>query len=169
MPRIFLVLAAILVSFHLSLPAHAEGLPKPEGSILLTVTGKIALKNDARGAVFDRKMLMALGMQKVKATLPWEDETIIFEGASGKALMEKLGVRSGMVKALALNNYVAEIPVEDFLEKGIILAMKANGKIMGVRDKGPLYIVYPFDDHPDLKNDAYYVRTVWQLKEIQVE
>jgi hypothetical protein len=39
---------------------------------------------------------------------------------------------------------------------------------MPIRDKGPLFIVYPFDSDPRLQTEQYYGRAVWQLKELNV-
>jgi hypothetical protein len=39
---------------------------------------------------------------------------------------------------------------------------------MAVRDKGPLFIMYPFDRRPDLRNAVYYSRCVWQLKALDI-
>jgi len=37
-----------------------------------------------------------------------------------------------------------------------------------VRDKGPLFMIYPFDAQPELRSAVYYSRSVWQLSEIEV-
>ena len=39
---------------------------------------------------------------------------------------------------------------------------------MAVRDKGPLVIVYPFDDRPELRTALYYGRAIWQLRSLEL-
>ena len=39
---------------------------------------------------------------------------------------------------------------------------------MPVTDKGPLFIVYPFDSNPELKHQLFYSRSAWQLNRIVV-
>jgi hypothetical protein len=39
---------------------------------------------------------------------------------------------------------------------------------MPVRDRGPLFAVYPFDALPELRNAVYYSRSAWQLRSIEV-
>jgi hypothetical protein len=39
---------------------------------------------------------------------------------------------------------------------------------MSVRDKGPLFLVYPFDKDQGLFNEKYFSRSVWQIKDIEV-
>lgn len=59
------------------------------------------------------------------------------------------------------------LPVED-AKLDTIFATKLDGKLMSVRDKGPLMLVYPFDLDADLYNEKYFSRSVWQIKEIEV-
>ena len=69
---------------------------------------------------------------------------------------------------MALNDYLVEIPGEDVQRYDLVLARLLDDKPMPVRDKGPLFIVYPFSGHPELRNAVYYSRCAWQLKSIEV-
>ena len=40
---------------------------------------------------------------------------------------------------------------------------------MPVREKGPLFVVYPFDDSSELRSSTYYERSIWQLKALDVQ
>jgi hypothetical protein len=44
-----------------------------------------------------------------------------------------------------------------------------NGEPIPVRTKGPLFIVYPFDDKAELRAAVYYERSAWQLKSLTIE
>jgi hypothetical protein len=44
-----------------------------------------------------------------------------------------------------------------------------NGKPMPVREKGPLWIVFPYDESPKFRSDYIYSQSVWQLNRIDVE
>ncbi|HBQ6508802.1 TPA: oxidoreductase, partial [Klebsiella variicola subsp. variicola] len=46
---------------------------------------------------------------------------------------------------------------------------KMNGEYMRVRDKGPLFIVYPYDSSTELQNQIYYSRSAWQVSKIIIE
>ena len=50
-----------------------------------------------------------------------------------------------------------------------VLARLLDDKPMPVRDKGPLFIIYPFDADETLRSERYYSRSAWQLKVIEVE
>jgi hypothetical protein len=80
-----------------------------------------------------------------------------------------VGATGTSVVAYALNDYSTEIPMEDFTRYGVLLALKRNGEYMPVRDKGPLFIVYPYDSMPELKHQKYYSRSAWQVARMVVE
>lgn len=164
--RLSLVVAALL-----TLPlagASAAPLSAPAGEPILAVSGNISNTNDGKVARLDRDMLEAIGTVKVTTMTPWYDHVVEFEGVSMKALMEYVGAEGSEVTAVALNDYRSAIPMADFDEFEVVLAMKRDGKLMPVRDKGPLFIVYPYDSDPDLKSERYYSRSVWQVKELEV-
>ena len=50
-----------------------------------------------------------------------------------------------------------------------LMALKMNGEYMRVRDKGPLFIVYPYDSSTELQNQIYYSRSAWQVSKIIIE
>ena len=57
---------------------------------------------------------------------------------------------------------------EDAQRYGVIVARLLDDKPMGVREKGPLFVIYPFDQQPELKSALYYSRSAWQLRTIDV-
>jgi hypothetical protein len=146
--------------------ARADSLAAPTGKVLLTVSGKIAAFNDGTVARFDRQMLEALGLTSVTTTTPWYDGPMTFEGVLMTTLMGAVRASGETAVATALNDYETKIPVEDFTRFGVILALKRNGEYMPVRDKGPLFIVYPFDSDPTLRTQKYYSRSAWQLSRL---
>jgi hypothetical protein len=164
--RGFALLAAGLIAF--ASQALAGPLASPEGAPILVVSGNIANTNDGAVARFDREMLEAMGMVKVTTLTPWYDSPSEFEGVSMRALMELVGAEGTEVLATALNDYQSAIPMADCDRYIVVLALKRDGMPMPIRDKGPLFIVYPFDSDPRLQTEQYYGRAVWQLKELNV-
>lgn len=148
---------------------HAGSLPSPVERPILTISGKIKNTNNAEAAQFDRPMLEALGSAVVETTTPWHTGTVRFEGVSLHKLMNYVGSDGQTVVAIALNDYTTEIPISDFEKFGTILALKRDGEYMPVRDKGPLFIIYPFDKKPELKSQTYYGRSAWQVTKLVVK
>jgi hypothetical protein len=148
--------------------AYAASLPTPTERPILTISGKIAVTNKDNTAQFDRAMLESLGMVTVETTTPWYEGKVKFEGVSLDKLMKQVGASGQRVIVVALNDYSTEIPMQDFAKFNVILAIKRNGEYMPVRDKGPLFIIYPFDSNPDLQSQTYYARSAWQVARIDV-
>jgi hypothetical protein len=149
--------------------ASAQSLDAPAEKPILTVSGKITTTNKDNTAQFDRAMLESIGMETIETTTPWYTGPVKFEGVSLDKLMKRLGASGERAVFVALNDYSSEIPVEDFAKYNVILALKRNGEYMPVRDKGPLFVIYPFDSKPELKNQTFYGRSVWQVAKIVVK
>lgn len=65
-------------------------------------------------------------------------------------------------------DYFVDIPASDFRRYNAILAMEADGTRLSRRDKGPLWLMYPLTDHPELQGDPVYItRLIWQLVRIE--
>lgn len=149
---------------------QAKTLPVPTGKVILTVSGNITYTNTSDDtAEFDRQMLTDLGMVSLKTGTPWSDGVDVYQGPLLRSLIEAVGVTSDSLSVIALNDYNAFFPVQDGYDHNVILAMDVNGDAMRIRDKGPLFILYPFDEKPSLKNEVIYNRSVWQVKAINVE
>jgi len=84
-------------------------------------------------------------------------------------VLKAAGAQGRQLMAFALNDYKTSIPVEDAHRYDVIVARLLNGQSMSVREKGPLFIIYPFDDLPELRTETHYGRSAWQLKTLQVE
>ncbi len=148
-------------------PAQADD--QPQGRVLLEISGAIANPNGDGGVRrYDRAMLEALGTHEILTETPWTDGETRFEGVLARDLMADSGAEGDVIDAIALNDYTVSIPVMDFDTYGVILAYRRDGAELTVRDRGPLWIIYPWSDVPDLQNELYYSRSIWQLRAIEV-
>lgn len=129
--------------------------------VILTVDGAVSAK-----AEFTRDALEALGLATIKTSTPWHDGVQTFEGVPLAKLMEKVQATGDRADFVALNRYTMELPLADFALYDVILATRRNGQPMDIKDKGPLFVIYPFDARPDLKTEVYYSRSVWQVRTI---
>ena len=162
------ILAALLLSMAAASTAGAGQLETPAGDVILTVTGNVDNTNRSGAAVFDMTMLEALAGRSATMETPWTTGETSFDGPLLRAVIEAAGGHGKRLLVKALNDYTAEVPIEDATAYETILALKMNGAPMSVRDKGPLFLIYPFDKHPELYNEKYFSRSVWQIREIEV-
>ncbi|MFZ7092923.1 molybdopterin-dependent oxidoreductase [Primorskyibacter sp. 2E233] len=160
-------LAGLLVLGMAASAAAGSDLPHPEGPVVLRVFGALPNTNIDGEALFDLQMLRDLPSTEFETTTIWTDGVQHFGGVSLGTLLEALGINSGSLEASALNEYLIEIPLDDAVDDGALIAYEINGKEMSVRDKGPLWIVYPYDDNPEYRSEVYYARSIWQLDTIE--
>ncbi len=162
------ILGAGTASSALAGPVKAVVFAAPAEKKILTVTGRITNTNTGDAAVFDRPMLEALGIDGFETVTPWYSGPVRFEGVRMQRLMQSVGASRENVTAVALNDYTTDLPIAHFERYGVLLAMKRDGTDMPVRDKGPLFIVYPFDSEPELKSQQFYARSAWQVSKLVV-
>jgi len=151
-----------------ALPAWAQSLAEPEGEVILTVSGALDVTNVGGTAQFDLEMLEALDATTFETSTIWTEGTHSFTGVSLDTLLERLGVEGETLRATAINDYAVDIPVSDAVEGGPILAYRMDGETMSVRDKGPLWVIYPYDASSDYRSEVTYSRSIWQLDRIEV-
>ena len=147
----------------------SQPLPAPVGEVVLTVTGKISVTNTPEGAALDIAALEGMDPVAIETTTIWTDGVQAFRGVPLATLMERLGAEGEVIAASALNDYTVEIPLADAVEGGPIVAFEQNGKQLSVRDKGPLWIVYPYDAQTQYQTEVVYARSIWQLARIEVK
>lgn len=162
--RAFIVAVGIAL-----LSPQVIALEPPEGPVILVVSGKVGQPNVGDEAHFDKAMLEALSQHETVTRIPWYDGVVRFVGPLGRAVLEAADVEGESMYVIALNDYASTIPISDFYNHDVILAMQADGKVLRVRDQGPLFVIYPFDDHPELLNEEVLLRSVWQVARIEVE
>lgn len=162
-------LAMLVLGATASRVGHAaDHLSLPNDKVILSVSGRIGAFNKDGSAEFDRAMLESLGMESFETTTPWYNGPVKFEGVRMQTLMQAVGATGKSVTAIALNDYTTDIPLADFERYGVLLALKRDGNEMPVRDKGPLFIVYPYDSMPELKSQKFYSRSAWQVAKLEV-
>ncbi|MFV0334260.1 MAG: oxidoreductase [Tropicimonas sp.] len=154
---------SLCVAFALML-----GAPLHAGEILLSVSGDVAAPETGDSWTFDMEALRALPSTRIETTTIWTEGRQSFEGVSLDVLLDHVGAAQGEIEASALNDYTVTIPTDDAVPGGPIIAYLHDGKEMSVREKGPLWIMYPFDDNESYRSEDYYARSIWQLDRLRI-
>jgi hypothetical protein len=171
MRRLMRVVAVAAIGILTSVGgARAEGLPTPHNKPILEIKGRISIANTPENtALFDREMLEQMGVTKVQTSTPWTDGQPVFEGVLMRELLKRVGASGHTITAVALNDYKVKLPISDFEKYPIILAYKMDGQVLKVRDKGPLWIIYPQDEFSELRDKSVHQKWIWQIKEFEVD
>lgn len=149
------------------LPAAAELAP-PKGETILTVRGAITETNGDGVASFDMDMLQAMPAVEFATSTNWTEGVKTFRGVPLHALLESLGATGSKVTATALNNYSVDIPMDVLAEDVPIIAYTIDGETFSRRDKGPLWIVFPYDRSTEYQTELAYGWSIWQLADMNV-
>ena len=149
----------------LAMPAP---LPLPKGPVVLTVSGLISHTNEDGRTLFDREMLAAIGTRRLTTTTPWTSDLQQFDVVSLEDLLQAVGATGNLVFASAINDYNSEIPISDATADGAMIAFRHNGRDMHLREKGPLWMIYPYDTNSAYLSDVYMTRSIWQLDHLEI-
>lgn len=155
--------AALLILAMTQIAADA----KASDEAVLTVNG--AVTADGGSLVFDMATLQSMPSVTFSTSTNWTDGISAFTGVPLKVLLDAVGATGTEVEAIALNNYSASIPVDSIDEDSPIIAYAIDGQAFSRRDKGPLWVVYPYDESDAYRNELIYGRSVWQLRTLTVK
>lgn len=147
-------IAALSLLLALAGPALAD-------DPLLTVVGP------DRTQTYDHAALQAFGPVSFATSTIWTEGQPAFTGVPLQTILTDAGIDEGTVSAVAINDYAVQIPVDEVTADYPIVAFQQDGQAMSVRDKGPLWVIYPYDSDPALQSEVTYARSIWQLVRIE--
>ncbi|WP_141099326.1 molybdopterin-dependent oxidoreductase [Pseudomonas nitroreducens] len=148
------------------MPAYSTLEPEAERTVLIVaVKGQPQLLRHYR-----LRDLEALPQTQRRAMLPDESQVSEWQGVRLSTLLagfERADTQHLRVEAL--NDYSTLIPLGDLDAFEPILAYRRDGHSIGIAERGPLFVIYPMVDHPELRAQVYFNRTVWQVSRITLE
>jgi hypothetical protein len=138
------------------------------------VTDLVLRWNGKDGALIAERTLdiaavEALPQVEFTTETPWTDGKQTFSGPSLGTLAALGGAPVRDARVTALNDYEMNVPAEDWETLGAILAVRRNGELMPVQDKGPYWVMYPISSDSKLNTQFYHGRMVWQVKYIDFQ
>ncbi len=118
----------------------------------------------------DLAALDALPQEEFVTGTIWTDGQTRFSGVPLAALLDWVGTEEGaveQVELVALNDYRIEIPIDEIDATSPVVATRVNGETMQVRDKGPYWLVYPYDRGAQYRTETTFARSIWQLAQVK--
>ena len=138
-------------------------LPLKADEAILTVTG---LSGGQQTRDYTLSEIKDMAPIDIITSTPWTLGPTHFTGVPLSRFLDDQA--SGTLRMTALNDYSQSMPMSDIEALSPIVAFALNGQKMTVRDKGPLWIVYPFDDDVRFQTETAYARSVWQLRRLHI-
>ncbi|MEZ5866250.1 MAG: hypothetical protein R3D25_20040 [Geminicoccaceae bacterium] len=84
-----------------------------------------------------------------------------------RSLVEGLQAGGNAMRMWALNDYRVVIPMSDVRDYDPLVAWRAAGVDLTRRDRGPLWVIYPWSSYPELDKRIISQRSIWQLNELE--
>lgn len=144
--------------------ARSSDLPRPRGEVILSLVGAV----DGGRIDLDLAGLESLGLVELSTETPFSREIQHFAGVELEPLLTRAGARGDVVRATALNAYAIDLPIDEIRRYPIIIATRLGGRHLTVRDKGPLWVVFPWSQYPELEGPLTEARSIWQLRTLDI-
>ncbi len=118
---------------------------------------------------FTRSALEAMPQQVIRTGNDYIDAPADFWGPLAHQVVDLIAHAGAKhARLIAANDFFAEVEIAELERYGAILALSMNDNPLSRRDKGPIWVMYPMDSYPELKDSSYNNRLIWQLKAIEL-
>ncbi|MBP0614261.1 hypothetical protein [Jiella mangrovi] len=126
--------------------------------------------NSGRSMSYSRNDLLQMRQTRFRTAAPFMQPASLMEGPSVAELLDVFapGESFRRIEIAALDSYVATADVTKLVADGAIIAVKRDGALLPIADKGPACLIFPFDDRPALKDKRHYGLCIWQIVEIRL-
>jgi hypothetical protein len=134
-----------------------------------TVTAQtiLTVTHDDATIEYDLAALEALPQTEFTTENSFIDGASVFSGPLLRDVIELSNLlNEDTITLRAANDYQITYPVSDATDYDVIIATQMDGDEMSVREKGPLWVIYPISDLPDVNNHIFKSRQIWQLVEM---
>jgi hypothetical protein len=145
-------------------------------AVLCALTGTataqtvLTVIHDGATIEYDLAALQALPQTEYTTENGFIDSASVFSGPLLRDVLELSDLHDeDTITLKAANDYKISYPVSDATDYDVIIATQMDGVVMSVREKGPLWLMYPFSDFPELSDGIFKSRIIWQLIEVSSE
>ena len=134
-----------------------------------TVTAQTVLTvtHDDATIEYDLAALEALPQTEFTTKNSFIDDASVFSGPLLRDVLELSNLlNEDTITLRAADDYEITYPVSDATDYDVIIATQMDGDQMSEDEKGPLWVIYPISDLPDVNDHIFKSRQIWQLVEI---
>lgn len=132
--------------------------------VILTVTDVAA----GRSVTFTQEALLALPQTTFETSTIWTDGVSRFSGPALAAVLAAAEMPLSDLRISALNDYNVDFPAEKITPTAPVLTTLIDGAPFSVREKGPIWLLFPFDSDESFRTEDNFALSVWQLARIDV-
>ncbi|WP_321916890.1 molybdopterin-dependent oxidoreductase [Paraburkholderia sp. J11-2] len=167
----FALAGALLPFVQFAHAAQAAGSAGSAGSLSLDVDGEVRVTNNAAHTAyhFTEAQLLALPAHSITTATTWTPRST-FTGPLLSDVLKTVGAYGSQIEIHTLDDYTCVVPVADAARYGVVVAYEMNGQRLTVSNFGPLFLIYPRDQHPlELDGAAGDAKFAWQIKSMTIK
>jgi len=139
-------------------------LPASESTLLNIYSASQAIDEK-----YTLKQLQQLPQHDIETIIPWTNETHRYRGPYLEDVFTLANVKGEWLTMYALDHYQISVNFKKIKKYKPILALQVDGKLLTIRSKGPIWLIFPMSDYEELNAAIYHDYMVWQLLKISVE
>ena len=157
-------------------PVHSPDLVTVFGPLGQYDRGAMQAEDEPLFAAYGLEFPRALGLAAsdlsgfelltVTTDFPLGGDQHSFSGPRLRDVLAFAGAANQTIRVTALDGYQREIAPERYLEHDVILALRQDGKAMGIGGRGPVMLVWPRGTDPALDgmNDDDWVFAIFAIE-----
>ncbi|MBI1416916.1 MAG: oxidoreductase [Limimaricola sp.] len=145
---------------------RADTAPDPSNTtVLLTIVGDATTSGETPATLkLTRADLESLPQVTFTTSTLWTEGKLTFSGPTLRSVLDRAGVPAGTtIEAVALNDYRVTFMPSDIDAALPIIATRIDGQPFDIRNRGPLWIVYPYDRGAEYATREKLALSIWQL------
>jgi hypothetical protein len=125
--------------------AVGDRIPEPAGKRVLRITGVESGNAGAATTEIDFRTLERMPVVKLRIREPFLKRDVSFSGVRMSDLLAITGVppAAGKIYMHALDDYHVTLTQDELTSAGAVLATRANGERIAIKDGGPIRILLP--------------------------
>lgn len=149
----------------------AAAFPVFLGQAALAAENKLILDGDLSGgdpASLGDDSLLSLPQTHIDTSTQWTKGVHRFSGPLLADLLSRFSAGPGDLRLAAINSYSVTVNRNLITQDAPIIANRIDGKPFSRRNKGPLWVIFPYDRSAKYQGELVFAASVWQLSQITV-
>jgi hypothetical protein len=142
-------------------PALAGGAVAQDGNLPITKPGG--------ETILTLEQLQALAQHELTEQPTNFPKASRFRGPLLADVLAAAQAASKGAKLTAADDYQVTITAEEIAQHDPILALELDGQPLVGHDFGPYWVMWPFSEKPEIDNEAFQAKAIWQVVKIEVQ
>lgn len=92
-----------------------------------------------------------------------------FRGPLLADVLKLAGAEGKDAKLTAFDDYQVSITADEMAQHQPILSLELDGATLIGHDFGPYFVMWPFKEKPEIDNDTFQSKAIWQVIKIEVQ